>query len=472
MLRMRGTALVLVLLLLAMPLVFADTTLFDGSIGSGQSDVFYDSSNVQNTVLVQDIDHENSKCLINIGGVSTWVGDDEVEISDFEVEVEDIKSDGTLWKCEFEIKPKENPNADVRINSLKVLNVEPDNKGFYFVEDGTEVKFLAEITSDVDVDDLYWLFFDNGYPDGIGASTNLARFVDLEPGLNELEFSMVFRKDMDKTYGTGSFITVLVLDPEGRQTVAPAGSIYHGISIYVGGDTTDDDNCHYDYDATTGTEFIICEAEPYQKDDSDETFFSNKYYVLEEGETEYHYIDGTKHAVKLLIVEDTVPASATFEIDGEVSSQMGENDIFYGEEGLVLRLHEITLNLDTHASDGDLRDIVSYQLMVSEDDAKSKVEILYPQEEFLPTKCNDGCFVNHELNKCLPMGTRLEYGGTPSYCGVDGNVKEQKEDGSEANNNYECKSNSARYGVCENIKEQQSALKKIFGWLSRIFGGN
>lgn len=458
------------MLVFALPFVTADTTLFDGTIGSGQSDVFYDSTNVQNTVLVQDIDLTNEKCLISIGGVSAWVTDgDEVEISGFEVEIEDTDSD----KCEVKIKPKETQKANVRITALNVLNVEPDSKGFYFVEDGTEVKFSAEITSDSPVEDIYWLFFNNDYPTGERASSNIAGFVDLEKGDNELEFSMVFNGEMDYIYNSGSFITVLVLDPEGRQTVAPAGSIYHGVSIYVRGDSDEDDDCYLDYDADTGIETKVCEEEPYQDDYSNgEDFFSTSYYVLEEGETKDHMVNGIKHQVKLLIVEDTTPASATFEIDGEVSSQMKVNDKFYGENGLILRLHEITLNLDKVASDGDLRDMVSYQLRESNDELKSSVEVLYPREEFLPTNCNGGCFVNHELNKCLPFGTRLEYEGTPSYCSVDGNVKVQKEDGSEASNNYECKSNSARYGVCENIKEQQSAIKAIFGWLSRIFGGN
>ncbi len=90
-------------------------------------------------------------------------------------------------------------------------------------------------------------------------------------------------------------------------------------------------------------------------------------------------------------------------------------------------------------------------------------------KEILP-KCDSGCFVNHDLNKCLPFGTRLEYESDASYCDIDGNIKSQKEDSSKANNNYECKSNSARYGVCENIEEQQTIMKKIFSWLSGIFG--
>ena len=60
--------------------------------------------------------------------------------------------------------------------------------------------------------------------------------------------------------------------------------------------------------------------------------------------------------------------------------------------------------------------------------------------------------------------------GAPMYCDVDGAVYQQKKDGDSAENDYECRSNSARYGVCENVAEQVGILQKIFGWLGRIFG--
>ena len=565
MFNMGKNVLFLVMLLMAMPLAIADTTLFDGTISSGQSNVFYDSANIQNTVLVQDVD--NNMCLISIGGVSTWVSDgDEVEIAGFDVEVED--TDPT--KCELKIKPKETPKVNARITALKVLNVEPNSEGFYFVEDGTEVKFLAEITSDAHMDDLEWKFFNNGYPNGVGATDDINGDIDIGVGENELEFSMIFREDMDKIYHTGSFITVLIIDPNGRQTTTPAGMNYYGISIYTEGDDGcyryrdpaghlidagvceisekekdravtkvvclskeekfDTGNKEYDVVLTNRLGVLRVNGEtvagnPYYADDffmetkeyssepycfeivlgcrgkycEDTDYGSNggaveitsgRYYSLEEGESRNHVVDGITHTVELLIVEDVSPASATFKIDGEVTWQMIEGDIFSRkEDDFRLSLSKITLN---NAFDDEnlenivgMTDVVSYQIMNEDYDNSVKTGVRKISEklvergpseegEFLMSNCDDGrgCYVNHDMNKCLPFGTRLEYEGVASYCDIDGDVKSQKEDNLEANNNYECRSNSARYGVCENIEEQQSAMKAIFGWLSRLFGGN
>jgi hypothetical protein len=85
--------------------------------------------------------------------------------------------------------------------------------------------------------------------------------------------------------------------------------------------------------------------------------------------------------------------------------------------------------------------------------------------------CDQGCYANSDINKCLPYGTRIEQKGVALYCDIDSLLQEQKNDGDAANNDYECKSNSARYGTCENVAEQTNIINKIFGWLSRLFGG-
>jgi len=87
-------------------------------------------------------------------------------------------------------------------------------------------------------------------------------------------------------------------------------------------------------------------------------------------------------------------------------------------------------------------------------------------------ECPQGCFVDSEVKRCVPIGTRLtSVKGDPQYCSVDGSVYAQKEDGEAAENDYECRSNSARYGVCENVAEQVNILQKIFGWLGKLLGG-
>ena len=85
-------------------------------------------------------------------------------------------------------------------------------------------------------------------------------------------------------------------------------------------------------------------------------------------------------------------------------------------------------------------------------------------------KCDQGCYVDSDVKKCVPVGTRMSVKGAPMYCDVDGAVYQQKKDGDSAENDYECRSNSARYSVCENVAEQVGILQKMFGWLGRLFG--
>ncbi len=87
--------------------------------------------------------------------------------------------------------------------------------------------------------------------------------------------------------------------------------------------------------------------------------------------------------------------------------------------------------------------------------------------------CDNGCYIKRETYwECVPFGTRLTYKNIPSYCALDGTLRKQKIDGEAADHDYECISNSARYGQCENVKEQTGFLHKIFTWLARLFGGN
>jgi len=92
-----------------------------------------------------------------------------------------------------------------------------------------------------------------------------------------------------------------------------------------------------------------------------------------------------------------------------------------------------------------------------------------PGETVQPS-CVDGCYLREEEH-CLPTGMRIEQESVDGYCDIDGLIKAQLQDGESAQNDYECISNSARYGTCEDIQEQTNILKKMFGWLSRFFGG-
>jgi len=92
-----------------------------------------------------------------------------------------------------------------------------------------------------------------------------------------------------------------------------------------------------------------------------------------------------------------------------------------------------------------------------------------PVEIIEPT-CDNGCYVNEE-DSCLPTTTRLIVKDEAVYCGLDKELHTQKADNEAAQNDYECQSNSARYGICEPVAEQVGFVKQLFTWFATIFGG-
>ncbi|MBS3167921.1 hypothetical protein J4216_02260 [Candidatus Woesearchaeota archaeon] len=85
-------------------------------------------------------------------------------------------------------------------------------------------------------------------------------------------------------------------------------------------------------------------------------------------------------------------------------------------------------------------------------------------------KCN-GCKQNEV---CLPIGTRLTEENKPRYCDIDLNIKEQKTNSQNCQNNYECSTNQCSNNECvnltEELKETRSLIQKLFDLLSKIFG--
>jgi len=103
-------------------------------------------------------------------------------------------------------------------------------------------------------------------------------------------------------------------------------------------------------------------------------------------------------------------------------------------------------------------------------------KIMHPEDDDLPDGITpveptcDGCVVR---DRCVSYGIRMRNGDS-KYCDISGSLLEQKKLGETCENNYECVSNSCSNGKCidlsKDIEESNSLLKKIFDWLSRIFG--
>ncbi len=85
-------------------------------------------------------------------------------------------------------------------------------------------------------------------------------------------------------------------------------------------------------------------------------------------------------------------------------------------------------------------------------------------------KCDNGCF-SASSGRCVSVGFRLKENDASMYCDIDGMLKEQKSDGSQASNSYECLGNFQSDGRCVSVSENLDILQRIIKWFSKIFGG-
>jgi hypothetical protein len=91
------------------------------------------------------------------------------------------------------------------------------------------------------------------------------------------------------------------------------------------------------------------------------------------------------------------------------------------------------------------------------------------KEEIKPTarlepqiNCDMGCTVNE---KCVIQGTRLNLSDKYVYCDIDSEVKEQKAENSQCQNNYECSTN-----ICiDNKCVGSSIIQRFFSWIKKWF---
>ncbi len=61
----------------------------------------------------------------------------------------------------------------------------------------------------------------------------------------------------------------------------------------------------------------------------------------------------------------------------------------------------------------------------------------------------EGCQINK--NTCIPFGTRIEKNNDEYYCSIEHKMLEQKNDGVNCQNTYECVSNNCKGGICTPI---------------------
>ena len=79
--------------------------------------------------------------------------------------------------------------------------------------------------------------------------------------------------------------------------------------------------------------------------------------ILEEGEKKTYTIDGKEYAVEVMIVEDTSPATVTFNINGEVTDQLVDGETEILKDGLLVGISDIVLNEAGESGSGDLVEV-------------------------------------------------------------------------------------------------------------------
>ncbi len=470
-----------VIFLLAIILIpFANATaLFEGEIINGQDGQFYDTDNVSNTIKVNDI--TSQKCKIVLGYIEEWVSINEIKnINGFDVEVKSVYSN----KCKIKVRPKpidDYPNVFIKYINL---DVNSDANGYHYVKDGQIVRYVISIYSDKEVPRVEYVLYNNGYPWGEGATKNYKAIVDLHKGDNEIWIPMQFDYEDDTTYNSGSFITSLVIDEDTKKLKNP---VYQGISVYI---KNSEQGCHTYKDLTrhtldggvclvTNSEINHYEKTTICKEKKDSLSVGGNSYSLAYANEMLFKVNGQLTNVESgfistgenywITANEVNPDSQCYLITLGCRGKTCD----YEDESPIVKVEPRKGGKGIDGEKYPCKDeFEKCESKKNEENCKEEYKECkdYDKKEIILPACDSGCFVNHNLNKCLPFGTRLEYEGIASYCAVNGNLKSQSEDGSEANNNYECKGNSARYGVCENIKEQQSAMKKILGMLSRLFG--
>lgn len=78
------------------------------------------------------------------------------------------------------------------------------------------------------------------------------------------------------------------------------------------------------------------------------------YDVLGEGETKTYTIDGKDYEVTVMIIEDVTPATVTFEINGEITKQLGDSQTTTLDDGTLVGVSDIVLNEAGEAGSGDI----------------------------------------------------------------------------------------------------------------------
>ncbi len=76
--------------------------------------------------------------------------------------------------------------------------------------------------------------------------------------------------------------------------------------------------------------------------------------ILEEGEEKTYNVNGKEYKVEVMIIEDATPATVTFNINGEVTSQLTDGETEILKDGTLIGISDIILNEAGESGSGDI----------------------------------------------------------------------------------------------------------------------
>ncbi|MDP3917030.1 MAG: S-layer protein, partial [Nanoarchaeota archaeon] len=137
------------------------------------------------------------------------------------------------------------------------------------------------------------------------------------------------------------------------------------------------------------------------------TLFGGAVYdILGEGETKTYNIDGKDYEVTVMIIEDVTPSTVTFEINGEITKQLGDSETTTLNDGLLIAVSDIVLNEAGEAGSGDLVELyIGASKLVIED--VEYIDSLFDQKVEIDNEDITNALVSISASE-LSSGDKLE----------------------------------------------------------------
>jgi|GEM_PF-6727422 len=293
---------------------------------------FFDHDGKMRQVMITE--RTSQRCRVVVGSAYEWLEKGKsVLVGGVRVVLTDVGEYG----CQIVITPPNEPYINenevkpaITISSIKLDNIKQYQPGYAYVKEGQPVSFTVSLYNPGDkaIKTVPFIFYNNGYPTGEGATKKKTSVVTLPPKKEVMvRFTMDFLYEEDKMHNSGLFNTAFVLDPDEmkvRTTVA-------GTTIYLAPRSATyicgDDICQF-AESTTN-----CPSD-----------CSNQYSIggyLEEGQQQEFSLLTKKYTVTALLIEEAPDAKsedfAAFRVKGV--NQKGKTVV---EETVTVPLYEQT----------------------------------------------------------------------------------------------------------------------------------